>query len=101
MRSKHSRRNRNRGAHEQREKRQLQRRRIPFENDPSHWRLKFERLPKIAMHQSVKIMTVLHMKWLVQAKRMPQLNNFTGSSTLTKHLFNRVAGNNMNHEKNK
>ena len=59
VRRQNARRHGDRGANKKRKKRQLQRRRVALKNNPPHRRLKFQRLPQVAMSKLPKIVSIL------------------------------------------
>ena len=62
--------------------------------------MKLKRLSKIAARKTFQIVAVLRQQRLVEAKRMSQLHDLTGCRTLAEHLFDGIAGNDVDHQEN-
>jgi len=82
VRGKHSGRDGQGGADDQREKSKLERGGIALENDAAHRRLKFKRLPEIAAHELLEIVAVLHQERLIEIQCMTKLRDFPGRGAL-------------------
>src|SRR5262249_31388440 len=82
VRRKHARGNSDRGTNDQRQEGKLKRCGIAFENDSTHGRLEFERLPEIAARELPEIVAILRMEGHVEAEQMAQLCYLSWSSAL-------------------
>ena len=86
-------------ADEKRQKCKLQRGRIALKDDALHRRLEFQRVAQIAVRKLPKIMSILSGQGQIQPQRMAHLHEFAGSRAFAEHLLDRVAGNDVDHEK--
>jgi hypothetical protein len=96
---KHSRRNSDRSADNQRQESELQRRGVPFKNDLAHRILKFERLPKLATAELPPVVCVLSMERQIQTKGVTQLGQLARCGALPQHLLDGISRHDVNHEK--
>jgi len=78
----------------------LERGGITLEDDAAHGGLELEGLPKVSAKEKLQIMAVLNEVLLVEIQSMPQLSYFAGRGAFAKHLLDRIAGNDVNHQEN-
>src|SRR5438270_18741 len=74
--------------------------RIALRNYRAHWCAKFQRFAQITMGKLPQITKILLTNGLIQGKRMAQFADLARSGAFAKHLFHRVAGNDMDQQKN-
>ena len=96
---KHSRRNGNRGADNQRDKGELKRCGIALQDNLAHRRLKLEGLPKIAASELPQVVSILDVERQIQPQYMTQLSQLSRCRTFTQHLLDRIARHDVDHEK--
>ena len=92
-------RNRDGGADEKGEEGELERGGIAFENDVTHGRLKFEGLAEIAADDLAEIVRHIERGAADRGReRGASCDDLAGRGAFTKHLFDRIAGNDVNRE---
>lgn len=62
-------------------------------------RLKFERLPQIAVRKLPKVSSVLHVQRQIETQRVTKLHQFSRRCSLAEHLFDGVAWHDVDHQK--
>jgi hypothetical protein len=87
-------------ANEKSQKSKLQGGGVSLEDDPAHGRLELEGLPQIAAKNLAEVTPILGKKRLVEAECVAQLRDLSRSRTLTEHLLDRIARDNVNQKEN-
>ena len=87
------------GADEESEEGELERGGIALEDDAADGCLKFEGLTEIATEELLEIVAVLCEERLIEIESVAKLRDFAGRGAFAKHLLDKIAGDDVNHEK--
>ena len=99
IRGEHSRGNSDSRADEESAEGELERGRIALEDDAADGCLKFEGLTEIATEELLEIVAVLCEERLIEIESVAKLRDFAGRGAFAEHLLDRIAGDDVNHEK--
>ena len=99
IRGEHSRGNNDSRADEESAEGELERGRITLEDDAPHGRLEFEGLAEIAAEELLEVVAVLGEEGLIEIEGVTELDDFSGRGVFAEHLLDRIAGDDVNHEK--
>lgn len=70
-----------------------------LQDDAGHRRLKFERFAEITMGELLEIVSLLHVNWQVEPKRVARLRDLAGCRAFAEHLLDGIVGHDVRHEK--
>src|SRR5712692_6826850 len=99
IRGEHSRGNSDSRADEESAEGELERGGIALEDDAADGCLELEGLAEITAEKLLEIVAVLCEERLIEIESVAKLRDFSGRGAFAEHLLDRIAGDDVNHEK--